>query len=242
MNTDPVYLFIHLFKTGGTTINGHLASHLTWDEEFVHLGPWGRRVRDRDGQPDPSDWPPERWNRTRVVAGHGVEANTRLLLPDRDVRFLTILRDPAELLVSRYNFETSRTGEHLDFWKWYRKRQPNRSLRRLRNALGVQSYADVRDVLDTFWFVGVTEHLGDDLPHIFETIGVPTNWVNRRVTGGGDDLEDLDIGRETFPIQRHTVLTDDLRERLYIENKKDLRLYRHAVRRRREMRTALGWD
>jgi hypothetical protein len=28
MTTDPVYLFIHLFKTGGTTINGHLANHL----------------------------------------------------------------------------------------------------------------------------------------------------------------------------------------------------------------------
>ena len=88
----------------------------------------------------------------------------------------------------------------------------------------------------------MTEHLNDDLPHLFEALGVPSNWVDRRVTGGDDDLADLDIGRETFPIRQHMVLTDDVRDRLYAENRKDVRLYRHAVRRRRELRSSLGWD
>jgi hypothetical protein len=88
----------------------------------------------------------------------------------------------------------------------------------------------------------VTEHLNDDLPHLFETIGAPATWVDRRVTGGGDDLADIDIGRETFPIREHMVMDDDIRDRLYAENKKDVRLYRYAVRRRRELRSSLGWD
>jgi hypothetical protein len=60
-------------------------------------------------------------------------------MPDREARFLTVLRDPAEQLVSLYNFAVSRTGESLDFWEWYRQRSPNRLLHRIRNALRAES-------------------------------------------------------------------------------------------------------
>jgi len=239
---DPIYLFIHLFKTGGTTINGHLARHLSWDEEFVHLGPWGQRVRARDGQPDPSEWPQARWETVRAIAGHWVDGETHRLVPDREPRYLTILRDPADHLFSRYNFTVSRTGDETPFEDWYARRKPNQNLIRLRRAVGADSISDLRKVLDEFWFVGVTEHLDEDLPHLFAAIGAPADWINRRVTDGRADLEDLDIGRETFPIRRHAVLTDEWRERIHAEHRKDLRLYRYAVDRRRRLRASHGWD
>jgi len=239
---DPIYLFIHLFKTGGTTINGHLARHLSWDEEFVHLGPWGDRVRERDGKPHPSEWPPERWGQARVVAGHRVDGTTHESLPGREARYLTVLRDPADLLVSRYNFRVSRAGEPIDFWDWHESIPRNPTLRRLRKALDVDGLPTLRDALVRFWYVGVTEHLNDDLPHIFAAMGVPTAWVDRRVAGAGDDLDDLDMGRESFPVRRHTVLNEEMRGRIHAEHPKDVRLYRFAVDRRREIRSDHGWD
>ncbi|MBU1225933.1 MAG: sulfotransferase family 2 domain-containing protein [Actinobacteria bacterium] len=242
MTAGPLYVFVHLFKTGGTTINGHLARHLSWDEEFVHLGPWGDRVRARDGQPDPADWPPERWDRTRVIAGHRVDRSIERFVAGREVRYLTVSRDPADLAVSRYNFHSSREGDRATFWEWYETQPRNPSSKRLRKALHAESLSELRDTLNSFWFVGVTEHLDDDLPHLFAAIGVPTDWVNRRVTGGERDLEDLDLGRETFSIRRHTVLTDEMRARIHAENSGDLRLYRYAIKRRRECRREHGWD
>jgi hypothetical protein len=242
MPGNPIYLFLHLFKTGGTTINGHLARHLAWDEEFVHLGPWGDRVRARDGSPDPADWDADRWSRVRVAAGHRVDGTTHLFVPDREARYLTIVRDPADLLVSRYNFYASRTGDTAGFWAWYERRAPNPTLRRLRTALRAPSFEVAREALDRFWFVGATEHLDDDLGHLFAAIGVPPNWVNRRVTGGNDDLDDLDMGRETFPVRRHVVADAEMRERIHDENRKDLRLHRYALDRRAALREQYGWS
>jgi hypothetical protein len=240
--SDPLYLFIHLPKTGGTTINGHLARHLAWDEEVVHLGPWGDRRRDQEGRPDPTGWPAGAWERVRAVVGHGVDGSTADLVAGREARYFTVIREPAERLVSLYNFQVSRSGTDLGFWEWHERFGANRMTRRLRKALDAGSPAELRDTLRRFWFVGVTEHLHDDLPHLFAAIGVPVTWTNRRVTGAGDDLDDLDMGREMYPLRHHIEATDELLDLLRERNARDLRLYEFALELRREHRRSLGWD
>ena len=128
-----------------------------------------------------------------MISGHGARHDSHQLIPERPARYLTFIRDPAPLMISRFNFDVSRSGEQIDFEDWYPEQRPNPTFRRLQRMLGVKGFDAVAEALRAFWFVGVTEYLNDDLPHVFAAIGVPTEWVNRRVAGAGKDVADLKL-------------------------------------------------
>jgi len=243
MDSTPLYVFLHLPKTGGTTVTGHLSQHLP-SQEMLFLGPKANQKRQEQGIAPPAEWPEQRLAPVRVITGHGADAASHTLIPSRAVRHVTILRDPAPLMVSRFNFDVSRSGEALTFEDWYPKQRRNPTLRRLRKLLGERDLAGVTSALEGFWFVGVTEHLNDDLPHLFSAIGVPPVWTNRRVAGGGSDVADLDLpgAAEAVAIRRHASLTDGIRDLVHTDHTRDLHLYRLALRLRQGRRAELGWD
>ena len=164
---------------------------------------------------------------------------------EREPRLFTVFRDPAPLIVSRYNFFLSRRQVDMSFDEWYPTRKPNENHRRMRRLLECKNYGEIQEALRRFWFVGVTESLNDDLPHIFGAMGLPTEWKNRRVTGAGADLSDVDTKKvpgERFAVERKLTLNDQIRDRVYGDNQKDLRLYRFARDLREEMVERLGWS
>jgi len=236
---DPIYAFLHVPKTGGTTINAHLRHRLGWDEEFVHLGGWGDRYRTAAGRRSPDRWSPEERARIRVCAGHQVGgAAEHLAGPDRSIRYFTILRDPADRIVSTYNFRMA-TEDRVDFWEWYSGYRPNAASRWLRRRLEAPpSTAALLEALRRFWFIGTTEHLDVDLPNLFSAMGVPGAWTKRRVAGAAPDLDNLDHPDAGRVIPRLITVDDEIRERLHADNRRDLRLYHFALRRRARMR----WD
>ena len=240
---EPLYVFLHLPKTGGTTITGHLSQHLP-PEELLFLGPGSDRDRELRNIAPPHEWPEERRAQIRVITGHGANITSHRLVPSRPVRYVTIVRDPAPLLVSRFNFDVSRSGETLSFEDWYPQQRPDPILRRLRKLLGEQGFDDVAAALEAFWFIGVTEHLDSDLPHLFSAIGVPPVWINRRVAGGGTDVNGLDLpgAAEAVAIDQHASLTQEIRDRVHTDHGEDLRLYHLASRLRQARRTALHWQ
>jgi hypothetical protein len=95
--------------------------------------------------------------------------------------------------------------------------------------------------LEGFWFVGPTEELDADLPHIFETIGVPLAYSNRRVAGGGEDLSGIWPPIEDGPIARHQKLTDDIVERVTKADAEDVLLHQFALRTAARRRAEYGW-
>ena len=101
--------------------------------------------------------------------------------------------------------------------------------------------SDLLRVLETFRFPGITEHFHDHLPPVFPEIGVPGACRNQRVAGAGDRLQDLDMGRETFPVRRGTDSTDDFCGGAHKEHPKDVRLYRFLAARRRRPGEEHGW-
>jgi len=238
---DFLYVFMHLAKTGGTTINIHLSQHLGFDDRFAHLGPWGNRARSEAGMPQPDDWPARKRNRLKVISGHRVHATAHRLVEGRNARYFTFLRDPVNLVVSQYNHDASRLEDPPGFWEWYGERNPNPQLRWCNHRLGVANSKEVIERLEDFWFVGVTEQLDRDLPNIFEAIGVPAEWSNRRVAGGGHDLEGLWPPIEDVVIKRHQALTEEIRERVATDDHKDIWLHDWAGKRATRLRREYGW-
>lgn len=234
-----LYVFMHLPKTGGTTINGHLHDHMEWDTEVVHLGAWGKRFREREGRLPLEKRPAEERSRVRVITGHGAYFGIHQLVEGSRPRYLTVLRDPADRIVSTFNFRAAQGGAD-DFWSWYDGFPRNAGLKWLRKRLnGPQTMGEVIEALRGFWFVGVTEHLDDDLPGLFRVLGLPTAWRNRRVAGAEGDLAGLDHPDEGRRVARRMVVDEDLRARLHRDNPRDVRLYRFAQRRREQVRNRL---
>ncbi len=234
-----LYVFMHLPKTGGTTINGHFYDHMDWDVDVVHLGEWGDRYRARERRPSLQERSAEERARIRVLTGHGTYLGIHGLIEGATPRYLTIVRDPADRIVSTYNFRAAR-GEVGDFWSWYAGFPRNAGVKWLRKRLGgPRSLKEIIEALRGFWFVGVTEHLDEDLPRVFGALGLPPGFRTRRVAGADRDLEGLDHPDEERRVQRRMVVDDEVRARLHEDNPRDLRLYEFAVGRRDHLRDSL---
>lgn len=237
MDSD-LFVFAHIPKTGGQTLRNHFIKHLRFHDEFIHLGPYGIAEAEKLGLPPFDARPVEQRQRARVILGHNVTQDTHTLVPGRTSRHITFLREPAEMLVSYYNFQAKQdrlSGNPVaSFEQWYDASKRNNIMTgwiytyfMMRPAARVTPtvWADVVETLEGFWFVGVTECMNQDAPQLLRHIGVPTS------------LEPANVSGVHYP--KTLSLTPELREQLNAENRLDWDLY-DRWRQRRQSRDATG--
>ncbi len=230
---DHLYIFLHNPKTGGTTFNGHCVRELEFQEEFIHLGRFGRKDDEVRDLPPFAKRPLDQRSRARVIGGHAAYVGIHELVPGKVARYFTFLRRPADRLASEYNgFSTRKKniGLYASFDDWYAD-QPRDPMTRRYNRFArlERERADLgaaKQLLDSLWFVGVTESLDEDLRHVFAAIGISTEYRNLKVSGEAKpgDLRSMD--RE---IPRVFTLDDERRRAIDEENPLDVELYRHAL-------------
>lgn len=236
-----VYVFVNLPHTDGIWITDRLAEHLGWNERLLLLGSQGDRQRNQQGIPDPSVWTEGRLRRIRVITGDVTPSSHDSV--GSTGRYLTFLRDPAERRMAEYQAIPEADREHIGFRDWCSTRMNNPQTRRLNEFFGLDNAEAVARALDGFWFVGVTEHYGDDLPRIFDAIsGESTTWPPEVLEPGADpgSGEAAEDDSPSSPVPE-AQLTDELRDMVYTDNPSDLKLYRYALRRRTQKRKRYGW-
>ena len=245
----PLWLFFHLPKTGGTTIDVHCARHLSMNRSFVTLSNWGDVALRRDGLPPFAQWDGGQRQSVRVITGHRTVFGLHRDFPGRPYRYVAILRDPADRILSRYNFNRSRNRTDLPFGPWYENEylphHRNAAVRFFADRLlpapdGLErQYALATTLLDRCFFVGLTAHLNDDLPHLFRHMGLPTAWDDFRVTGSGASLQDVDHPARRERVHRYAHLDEPLRARIYEDNAAEVELVAYARERRVQTRPRL---
>ena len=218
-DSDVVYIFFHIPKTGGITLRSHFAQHLRHQEDFIHLGPWGRADSKEKGLAQFYARPPAERSRVRVICGHGVTHRTAGYIQGRRPVHITFLRDPAALVVSSYNFAMKLRRDagqsETSFERWLDDTEHEMMCawlvrRFMCTDTSGMSEREVFDraveVLGRFDFVADTERMDEFMCPILRRVGVPTQMARVNAAGRGR-LERLvsltpELGaslRERFP-------------------------------------------
>lgn len=242
-----VFIFFHVPKTGGISINHLLNEKLTRGVDFIDLGLAGQEADAEHGRLPIARRSREERAKVRVITGHDVFTRTERLFPDCVARRITFLRSPASRIVSAFNYETSaaapftRWDEQTPFETWYRYQERDvmtkfLAKRVISHRLGIALaqgqrfvryllhlgsggwvFDQVQKALKDFWFVGCTESLSADMPIIARRIGIEGEVEKRNATGRN--------------FSRRLDLTPELESRFAADNRYDTRLYEHWKQR-----------
>ena len=215
-----VFLGFHIPKTGGVAIINHLKHHLGENrilefpspEDLLHNNVKNKLSSIR-GIDD-----------VKVCFGHFVSALTGLLFEGRVCRYFTVLRDPAEHIVSWYNynatFEYTKNGRPApSFLDWHRTLPPNPQCLFIEmfffdfcHEEKKGAFEKAMEALSFFEWVLPLEGIDVAGASMLSTLGVPTKVSPANVSG------------VDHPVYQR--LDDRLREYLYCEHQADLELYR----------------
>lgn len=222
MRNDQLILHYHLPKTGGQTVRTILVEHLGAGTMVAHLGEWARQQGiEPHTNEQISAMSMEDRDRLRVVTGHRVNWETAALFAGRDLWEFTVLRDPAERMVSHFNFDTfmskKRGVEPSSFEDWYQTRPENEMSTYLAQRLGARPKA-LAGRLAQLDFIGETSAIDQWLPLLLSFVGLPASTPKRaNVTGVDHD--------------RVLQLDAPLRSRIEADHPDDVELFRLAQRR-----------
>jgi tetratricopeptide (TPR) repeat protein len=172
----PVYFLLHVPKTAGQTIQGHLSEHCA-PGVF-----WQSHRKLRPGHhAGPGDFPD--FARARVISGHHIGRSLEQSFPGREIRRIVLLRDPLELQISFYNWQMMDNlakGLGTYSFDWHLRALPRDFIahfllsrwleipwRRLMVTSDGQKYEILNRALADFWFVGTPA----DCDRVIEAVG-----------------------------------------------------------------------
>ncbi len=246
--SDPLYLFLHIPRTAGTSLTTTLRHALRGGRE-LHLSPLpGRRfLRRAEVDAYVDALPPQRRDRVRLVHGHCVYPGLHERF-GRPGRYFTFLRDPVRRAISNYHYFRAHyelfladnedgtlppRSEELDLERWWEVFPHDLQLGVLLNYLvadrpGWEHKAPLTEadlergqrILDSFYFVGLTETFEEDSLFLYSLLGVER------------------LLREPLNAQPGARIEVDAAtcERLARDTRLDAALYRHGVEHNRRFK------
>jgi hypothetical protein len=211
----PLYFVYHIPKTGGQTIRKHLQTHMEASGKLLFMG---KGTRDRPlTREDIETLSPSELDGISAVCGHPLERSMSDLWRDRPLREVMFVRDPAERMVSHFNFHAAmrakRNTPAQEFVEFFDSHGPNPMLSFAAKRLGVARRRDhlseVIEALSSFWMVGTTQSIDLLSPKLFAALGIPDTKPRRANTSGADFPRVLSLTSEITDLV-HQRDTEDL--------------------------------
>lgn len=236
LDKNILFVFAHIPKAGGTSLNGYLAQiygchmakyHSYFNPELVYnttsdkakdilciSSHYGYGVHRLFGAPGPNKLLDEENN----------------LFAGRDIRYVTIVRNPLERMLSYYNFVTTFPAHHhyeavkdmsiYQFFDYLQTRNdPEYSNLQcyLITGRSSRSYADAREILENKFYSAAPLEKSDEL----------IKHLSRRMNWPSEIFYEI---RNVSPKKATSInISDDLRDFLLESNGEDYKLYQYVV-------------
>jgi len=201
VNKKLIYVYLRTPKTGSTTLTRCLREGL------------GEKCL-KNKYPD--SLTKEMVIDKEVIFGHYLTYPLPIIAENIEFKYFTMIRDPADWVLSIYHHMMNKHNLDIPFWKWYhndRHETPHGGDNPLFNWFKIISLkGSPYDLLDNCWFVGLTERTDIIYPWLINVLG-------------GVDLE-----KNSNVNKRVYELTEGDREVIYSLNPLDVDLYSYAVR------------
>ncbi|GAI20235.1 unnamed protein product, partial [marine sediment metagenome] len=112
---EPLYIFLHVMKTGGTTIREHIVENFRKEEYlFLYLNKYPFLREKKDIKHYISSLTKKRRDKLKIIFGHRSYYGLHELFPDREVRYIAFLRNPIDRIISHYNFQRENLNKKVN--------------------------------------------------------------------------------------------------------------------------------
>ena len=172
-------VFIHLNKTGGSTVNHILRS--SYGMGHCSVQPWhsewnGPPFSNADLQRLRKLYP-----NLKSISGHRVVGYEDLKSKDQDLRYFTIMRDPVKASASSFQHKKQISGKSASFEEWIQEDWTHN--RQTKMIAGVEDVNEaVRIIEKKKIFVGLTEHFDESMILlkylVARDLSISYRWVN----------------------------------------------------------------
>lgn len=196
-DTSPLYVLPHIPKTAGQSLRTHLQHTMPDAQEAIgvinqhpdHQGPELTELASRGA-------------RLKLITGHRATRALVSHFPGREIRWVTLLREPKSYMVSRFNYsernaELTGAAARIAFRKWSASHSNGQTrwllsvfaghdLAKMHAAGQAAMEARAAEILADFWCIGRVEDIGGTLARFFTAIGASTDFSTHRNVSGLD--------------------------------------------------------
>lgn len=242
----PLYIFFHTQKCAGSTLRYHLERNFQEDEViFLYLhGHFD--VRNKIHEPFRtkkfreavdtylSRLTGEQKDRVRVLCGHEIYYGIHQFFPNKEPKYVTFVRHHVVREVSMYNFHRDHV-ENPSFYPPEDQKEAYGSITLNERKLSFEGWLNakkwhsnfmfkvlkqhgfgktIEDILKKFYFIGSAENYNTDALFLYHLLGIKKFYSDQNISKKYVDAKNL---------------SKELRDVLDERNKKDMRLYEHAL-------------
>ena len=185
-------------KTAGTSVRHHFRKNMP-EDELAALN-----VQDPEPRDDQINELRSRGEKLRLLMGHRATRSLKEQFPDRPIRWITNLREPAGYMVSRFNYGMKDAGLRADTpeteeqFRKFCERARNGQARWFITVFAEQEIPDfrslpaaelaqqAREILADFWHIGSVENLPHSFKRVFDALHIPRLMRTQKNVAGTD--------------------------------------------------------
>ncbi len=140
MNNKKLYVFLHPHRSAGITIINHIVKNSSPEEYFLIDQFTGKPGFEKKLKEETKN------KKLKYILGHETFYGLKDIFKNREVKFFTMVRDPAEKIVSMYNIYLSLPSDKkkVPFERWYSTLKRNPQLSFHYERLKISSYESQR--------------------------------------------------------------------------------------------------